>query len=220
MSNARPTTRRLLLREGPGSLSDESLLALVLGPGTPRAAAATGARSLLERHGPLRRLATRGARELAAAPGVGLGQAARLLGLFELARRLMIARLEPGQLFVNPRQIFEHYHGILRDKKKEVFLVVLLDARHRVMREELISEGSLTSSVVHPREVFCPAVRESAGAVVFVHNHPSGDPRPSDEDVAVTRRLVHASELLGIRVLDHVIVGDGEYASFKEAGLL
>jgi DNA repair protein RadC len=101
-----------------------------------------------------------------------------------------------------------------------MFLVILLDARHRIMREEIVSEGSLTSSIVHPREVFMPAVRESAGAIVFVHNHPSGDPQPSDEDIAVTRRLVHAADLLGIRVLDHVIVGDGTYASFKEAGLL
>jgi DNA repair protein RadC len=129
-------------------------------------------------------------------------------------------RMRPGVLFANPRQIFEHFHGVLRDRKREMFLVVLLDARHRILREEIVSEGSLTSSIVHPREVFLPAVRESAGAVVFVHNHPSGDPRPSEEDVAVTRRLVDASELLGIRVLDHVIVGDGSYASFKEEGLL
>lgn len=88
------------------------------------------------------------------------------------------------------------------------------------MREEVISEGSLTSSIVHPREVFMPAVRDSAGAVVFVHNHPSGDPRPSEEDIAVTRRLSQAAEVIGIPILDHLIIGDGEYSSFKEAGLL
>ncbi len=147
-------------------------------------------------------------------------QAARLAALFGLSRRLMGERLRQGMLFLNPRQIFDHYHGILRDKKREMFLVVLLDARHRVLGEEIVSEGSLTTSIVHPREVFLPAVRESAGAMVLVHNHPSGDPRPSDEDVAVTRRLVHAAELLGIRVLDHVIVGDGVYSSFKETGLM
>jgi DNA repair protein RadC len=132
----------------------------------------------------------------------------------------MTERLRRGVPFASPRQIFEHYHALLRDLKREVFAVVLLDARHRVMCHEVVSEGSLTQSIVHPREVFLPAVRESAGAVVLVHNHPSGDPSPSDEDVAVTRRLVHASELLGIRVLDHVIVGDGCYASFQEAGLM
>lgn len=132
----------------------------------------------------------------------------------------MEERLQPGDAFLNPRQIFDHFHSRLRDLKKEVFCVVLLDARHRIMGEERISEGSLTSSIVHPREVFVPAVRESAGAIVFVHNHPSGEPTPSEDDIAVTRRLERAAELLGIRVLDHVIVGDGEYASFKELGLM
>jgi DNA repair protein RadC len=212
--------RERLLRLGGEGLEDEDLLELVLGTGTAAHPARGRALDLLARHGPLRRLATRSASELRSVPGIGRAQAARLVALFALARRLVGERMRPGALFVNPRQIFEHYHGPLRDKKKELFLVVLLDARHRVLRDEVVSEGSLTSSIVHPREVFAPAVRESAGAVVFVHNHPSGDPRPSDEDVAVTRRLLHASELLGIRVLDHVIVGDGEYASFKEAGLL
>ena len=208
--------RERLQRLGAEALSDEELLRLILGAGPVPGIAA----ELLRSFGPLRRLSTRSARELRAVPGVGSAQAARLRALFALALRLMGERMQPGALFVNPRQIFEHYHGALRDRKKEVFLVVLLDARHRVLRDEVVSEGSLTSSIVHPREVFAPAVRESAGAVVFVHNHPSGDPRPSEEDVAVTRRLLHASELLGIRVLDHVIVGDGEYASFKEAGLI
>jgi len=175
---------------------------------------------LLGRWGPLRRLSTRSERELRRVPGVGPALARRLAAVFGLARTLVGTRLQPGEMFTSPEQIFEHFHGALRDIKREVFLVVLLDARHRILREELISEGSLTSSIVHPREVFLPAVRESAGAVVLVHNHPSGDPRPSDEDIAVTRRLVHAAELLGIRVLDHVIVGDGRYASFREEGLL
>ena len=143
-----------------------------------------------------------------------------LRGVFELARRVMDARIPAGAPFLSPRQIFDHFHARMRDRKREMFLVVLLDARHRVLREEIVSEGSLTTSIVHPREVFCAAVRESAGAVVLVHNHPSGDPAPSEEDVAVTRRLVQASELIGIRILDHVIVGDGCYTSFKEAGLL
>ncbi len=199
---------------------DEELLALVLGPCAGRRAPSLCARELLERQGPLRRLSTRTSHELRSVKGVGERQAARLLAVFDLTRRLMGCRLHPGAQFLNPRQIFEHYHASLRDRKKEMFLVVLLDARHRILREEVVSEGSLTSSIVHPREVFGPAVREAAGAMILVHNHPSGDPRPSEEDVAVTRRLVHAAEVLGIRVLDHVIVGDGVYASFKEEGLL
>lgn len=209
-----------MIRDNPGgavlaaALSHEDLLAAILGHRSRRLA-----KRLLARAGSLRRLATRSGGELAAL-GLGPVQVVRLQAVFALSARLMGERLVPGAVFANPRQIFNHYHAVLRDRKREMFLVVLLDARHRILREEIVSEGSLTSSIVHPREVFMPAVRESAGAVVFVHNHPSGDPSPSDEDVAVTRRLVHASELLGIRVLDHVIVGDGRYASFKEAGLL
>jgi len=215
----RDLPRERLARYGPDALSDLELLALVLGHGSRGRSAGDCARALLGGE-TLRHLSTRSPQELSGVEGIGVVQAARLVAVFGLARRLMGERLRPGIAFASPRQIFDHYHGGLRDKKREMFLVVLLDARHRVMREEVVSEGSLTSSIVHPREVFMPAVRESAGAVVLVHNHPSGDPSPSDEDVAVTRRLVHASELLGIRVLDHVIVGDGRYASFKEAGLL
>ncbi len=200
--------------------ADEELLALVLGPGAATPRAAKGARSLLQSAGGLRRLSRLAPRELRALPGVGSVRAARLAALFTLARRVMSERMTTGDPFVSPRQIFDHYHARLRDWKREVFLVVLLDARHRVLREEIVSEGSLTNSIVHPREVFGPAVRESAGAVVLVHNHPSGDPAPSDEDLAVTRRLMAASDLLGIRILDHVIVGDGAYTSFKESGML
>ncbi len=214
-----PGEERLLLA-GADSLADEELLAILLGRSADDGAARRRAHALIATHGPLRRLASRSLQEIGRTPGMRPSQALRLAATFALTRRLMGERLRPGVLFTHPRQIFDHYHGPLRDRKKEIFLVVLLDARHRIQREEIVSEGSLTSSIVHPREVFAPAVRESAGAVVLVHNHPSGDPSPSEEDVAVTRRLVQASEYLGIRVLDHVIVGDGTYASFKEAGLL
>ena len=210
----------------PRRLSDAQLLDLVMQQ-PPSAVAAPSSRSrrasvqrLLKQCGSLRRLANRSAREPRNTHGVDEESAHRLDALFVLARRLAEERLEPGEAFLSPRQIFDHFHPRLRDRKKEIFCVVLLDARHRVMGEERISEGSLTSSIVHPREVFVPAVRESAGAVVFVHNHPSGEPSPSEDDIAVTRRLERAAELLGIRVLDHVIIGDGVYASFKEMGLI
>lgn len=153
--------------------------------------------------------------------GLTPARARRLHHVFEIARRYSGAqRLVKGEPFTSPRHIFDAYRLRFREEKREHFLTIVLDARHRIMNEHLISVGSLTSSIVHPREVFRPAVREAAGAIVLVHNHPSGDPQPSEEDVAVTRRLIHASELLGIRILDHVIVGDGNYASFKELGLL
>ncbi|MHC4940592.1 MAG: RadC family protein [Planctomycetota bacterium] len=210
----------------PGQLSDAQLLDMVMERPPPRGlrphpVLGRGPMArLLARCGSLRRLATRSSRELESKHGLDRASACRLKGLFVLAQRLAEQRLEPGDAFLSPRQIFDHFHARLRDAKKECFCVVLLDARHRVMGEERISEGSLTSSIVHPREVFIPAVRESAGAVVFVHNHPSGEPSPSEDDIAVTRRLERAADLLGIRVLDHVIIGDGVYTSFKEMGLI
>jgi len=122
--------------------------------------------------------------------------------------------------FTTPSQVFEYFHHELRDRQKELFLVLLLDSKNRITRKVTVSEGSLDQSIVHPREVFAPAVRESAAAVIFVHNHPSGDPAPSREDRDITRRLKEAGELLGIRVLDHLIIGDGSYFSFTESGQL
>ena len=154
------------------------------------------------------------------AKGVPKGSARRLAAVADLAREWGSERLQPGARFRSGADIFKHFHLKLRDLKKEQFIVVLLDGKNRVLREVRISEGSLTASLVHPREVFSVAIRESAGAVVFCHNHPSGDPTPSVEDVEITRRLCAVADLVGIRVLDHVVVGDGSYVSFLERGLL
>lgn len=118
------------------------------------------------------------------------------------------------------QEIFERFHAEFRDRKREVFVSLMLDGKHRILREERVSVGSLTSSIVHPREVFVSAIRESADAVVFVHNHPSGDPTPSLEDIEITNRLVEVSHLVGIRVLDHIVIGEDSYASFHERGLI
>ena len=107
-----------------------------------------------------------------------------------------------------------------RDSRKEYFLTLLLDGKNRIIRRVQVSEGSLNQSIVHPREVFIPAVKESAASIILVHNHPTGDPAPSSEDIAITRRLRKASDIMGIRVLDHIIIGDGEFVSFVERGLL
>ena len=115
---------------------------------------------------------------------------------------------------------YEHFHLRLRDYKKEVFYVALLDQKNSLIGEERVSEGSLTDTMVHPREVFSCAVAQRAAAVAVVHNHPSGDPTPSGNDKAITKRLNSVAEMLGIRLLDHVIIGDGRYVSFVESGLL
>jgi DNA repair protein RadC len=138
----------------------------------------------------------------------------------ELARRWAAEPRAVGQAFSSAADFFTHYRLRLRDLRKEVFVSILLDQKNRFLADDVCSEGSLTSSIVHPREVFRRAVRESAAAVAFVHNHPSGDPAPSVPDREITARLAEVAKLVGIRMLDHVIVGDTKYFSFAEEGLL
>jgi DNA repair protein RadC len=147
-------------------------------------------------------------------------KAAGVKAAFTLASRFQARKLESFDRFTSPQQVFDYFHHEFRDSRKEYFLALLLDGKNRIIRRVQISEGSLNQSIVHPREVFNPAVKESAAALILVHNHPTGDPAPSGEDIAVTRRLREAGDIMGIKVLDHIIVGDGEYVSFVERGLL
>lgn len=203
---------------GAAALSDAELLALLLRTGAARTGVERLAASLLARHGGLAGLARATPGELRRTAGVGPAKSASLLAALELGRRLATRRLEAGDPIRGPGDVHRHFHARLRDAPCEHFLVVLLDGRHRVMREVVASQGTLTASLVHPREVFRPALREAAAAVVLVHNHPSGDPTPSREDREVTARLARAGELLGIPVLDHVVVAERGYASLREEG--
>lgn len=215
--------REKLLKRGAAALSDAELLALVLRTGDAAAgkSAIDLGRELLERfNGNLRELAQAELNELQQAKGLGLAKAASIKAAFTLGSRFQARRLETLERFTSPAQVFDFFHHELRDNRKELFLTLLLDGKNRITRKVQVSEGSLNQSIVHPREVFAPAVRESAAAVIFIHNHPSGDPTPSREDREITRRLKEAGELLGIKVLDHIIIGDGRYYSFVESGLL
>lgn len=214
--------REKLLSRGADALSDAELLALVLrtGDAASRMSALDHARLLLTRFGSLRELAGASVAELCRVKGIGPAKAAELQAVFQLARRFGKEPLRQGARYTCSGDVFRHFHEQLRDRKKEVFLALLLDSKNRVLREVQISEGSLTASIVHPREVFAPVVRESAAAVLFVHNHPSGDPTPSREDLEITSRLREAGELMGVRVLDHIIIGSGDYVSFVDRGLL
>ncbi len=213
-------SRRRILTRGGGALDDAELLTLVLGQGTAMRSARDLAHQILSTHGGLRGFANRSGKEMMAVCGIGPAQAARLKAVVTLSQRLGERRLSPGMAVKSSRAVFDHFHLRLRDAKREIFLVLLLDSKHRIIREERVSEGSLTASIVHPREVFQAAISELAGAIVAIHNHPSGDPTPSAEDFEVTRRLKDAGELLGIQLLDHVILGDGEFVSFREHRLL
>jgi len=147
-------------------------------------------------------------------------QAERIIAAGTLARVLGTQRLRETGALRTAQGVYEAFAPRLSGMEREVFLSVHLDGKNRVISENEVSVGSLTSSLVHPREVFSAAIRERADAVVFVHNHPSGDPTPSLDDLEITKRLVAVSHLVGIRVLDHIVIGAGEYASFHEKGLL
>lgn len=212
--------RERLLSKGPEALSDAHLLAILLRTGRRDSSAVQVAIELLNRLGGLSGLAACGIDELCTIPGVGPAKAAQLKAALALGKRSMAAPLSTGTRVSGSQDLFTHFHPALRDVKHELFKVVLLDAKNRVIKEVTVSEGSLTLSIVHPREVFALAVRESAASVILLHNHPSGDPTPSLEDRQLTDRLVAAGQLLGIRVLDHLIIGDGRYVSFADEGWL
>ena len=212
--------RERLMAKGPDALSDAQLLAILLRTGRRDFSAVQVAIELLGRVGGIGGLAMCGIEELCAIPGIGPAKAAQLKDAVELGRRSLATPLSTGTRISSSADLFKHFHPILRDRKQELFKVVLLDAKNTVIKESTVSEGTLTLSLVHPREVFASAVRESAAAVIFLHNHPSGDPTPSLEDRQLTERLAEAGRLLGIPVLDHVIIGDGRYVSFADQGWL
>ena len=212
--------RERVLQLGENRLSDAECLALLLRTGQRGESAETMAQRLLRRFQGLPGLASAPVREIAVEPGIGAVRAAALAGAFGLARRLQETRLRPGASVRCGRDVAGVVRETVRGTRRESFFALLLDSRHRILSLRLVSTGSLESAPVHPREVFSPAVREGAAAIVVAHNHPSGDPTPSAEDRAVTDRLQRAGELLGIEVLDHVVVGDDRCFSFAEEAFL
>jgi DNA repair protein RadC len=205
---------------GPTALSDVELIALLLRTGDRGRDVMAVATSLLEHRGGLQGLSRASSRELSSCNGIGPAKSASVRAALEIGRRLAGRRLRAGALIGSPADVYRHFHPSLRDERQERFFVILLDARHRVLRSEAISQGTLTASLVHPREVFRPALYEAAAALVLVHNHPSGDPTPSREDREVTSRLAKAGEILGVRVLDHVVVAERGFCSLRDEGIL
>ncbi len=208
--------RERLLAEGPRSLSDAELLALLVGVGAAGRSARSVALALLEAV-PIEELAWAPADAIAGRPGLGAARAAAIAAAFELGRRAAWAPPRRGERCLDPRSV----HELMRHAahaERECFHVVLLDVRGRLLRAVQVAEGSLTQCPVSPRDALRPAVREGAHGVVFVHNHPSGDPSPSVEDAELTERLRAAADLVGVLARDHVIVAAGGYHSFVEAG--
>ena len=217
----RERPRERLRAAGPAALSIRELLAILVGSGGEGRTAVDVAAELLGRaDGSLRRLAALPGPALEAVPGVGGAVAARVQASLELGRRL--AREGPAERtrIGGPTDVYDRCAPTMRDLAHEEFRVLLLNTQHAVTREVTVTRGVLDGSLIHPREVFKAAIAESAAAVLLVHNHPSGDPAPSTEDRAVTRQLAEAGAVLGIPVLDHVVIGDGRFVSFVEAGLM
>jgi DNA repair protein RadC len=209
--------RERLLGSGPGVLTDADLVAVLFGTGC----AGEGILELSARVAaaiPLRQLHRVPVEELLQVRGMGYARAAQLLAAAELGRRLWPDG-EAAALVRGPETVFDLTRDI-RGANREHFVGFYLNSRNQVLRREIISIGSLNASIVHPREVYQPAIAVSAASLILAHNHPSGDPTPSEEDLAITRRLVEAGRILGIDILDHVVVAKDAYASFKERKLL
>jgi len=210
--------REKLLSRGAAALTDAELLAILLRTGNTGASAVDHGRTIMEEFGDFRRLATAGVGDLCKIKGLGPAKASQILAALEIAKRYGEHEFKPGATLRGAGDVYAHFRERLASEKREHFYAVLLDNKHRKIKDIAVSHGSLTSSIVHPRDVFEPVVRESAAAVIFVHNHPSGDPTPSKEDIEITRRLREVGELMGVRVLDHIVVGKGRYVSFVDDG--
>ncbi|NCO41316.1 MAG: hypothetical protein COZ06_22185 [Armatimonadetes bacterium CG_4_10_14_3_um_filter_66_18] len=211
--------RERLLQHGPEALSTVELLAILLRTGTPSETAMGLAQRLLSSGG-LRHLLTASSQELCAVPGIGPAKVAQLKGALELGRRACQLGTEERPLVRTPADAAALVMSEMRFRARETLRVLCLDARHQLVAVVDVSEGTASAAVAHPRECYREAVRRNATAVVFVHNHPSGDPSASAEDVALTRKLKAAGDLLGIELVDHVIIGDGRYESLRERGLI
>jgi len=212
--------REKLLRHGAAALGDNELVALVLGSGFARTGALAVANELLRAGGGLHALARSSCDDLARVAGVGVVKAAQLLAALELGRRTLTHAPGARVQFRTPRDAAAYLLPAFGSRAVEQFGVVLLDSKHRVLRTRIVAVGTLNATVVEPRDVFREAMLGAAAAVVVFHNHPSGDPSPSPEDVELTRRLSAAGTLMGIDLVDHIVLGDVRYSSLKEMGKL
>lgn len=212
--------RERLIRHGAERLANKELLAILLRTGTQQESALALAEKLLARFDSLRGLATASFEELVEVSGIGPAKATDILAAFELAKRLADSHMEFQGVVNSPQDAAQMVLRELSLEDKEHFMILMLNTKHRIIAKKVISIGHLHASLVHPREMFKEAIKRSSAAVILVHNHPSGDLTPSKDDLTTTERLKEVGEILGIEVLDHIIVGDNRYLSFREQGLL
>jgi DNA repair protein RadC len=220
--DARPRER--LERAGPGSLSNQELIAIILSTGAvtggQKYTAIDLATQLLAKFESLKGVAQADFAQLQEVAGIGPAKACQVMAAFELGKRVAIFTGSTKPVIRQPTDLFEYFSAQMSLMTREEFLVAVLDTKNRLVKHEFISKGTLNASIVHPRDVFRVAIIHSAASVILLHNHPSGDPTPSQEDLDITRRLVEAGVLLGIAVLDHLIIGGAKFVSLKEMRLL
>jgi DNA repair protein RadC len=212
--------REKLARAGVAALGDNELVALVVGSGVRGRSTLAVAQDVLSRVGGVHGLVHFELDALCRIPGVGASRAARLLAAVELGRRAVTSGAGERVKLASPAAVGRYLLALYGGQRVERFGVVLLDAKSRLIRTSIVSVGSLDASIAHPREIYREAILAAAASVVVFHNHPSGDPQPSMDDVALTRRLGEAGEVVGITLVDHIVLGDGRWFSFREAGRL
>lgn len=211
--------RERLVQHGEHALSVQELLQLILGRGVAGESVAVTAQKLLSQFGSLQKLSQASIDELSQIKGIGLAKAAQIKAAFEMGRRVALPTTAYRRVELNdPEKVYQLVKAKLKDYSKEHFYLIALDSRNCAIHE--VSIGTLNASLVHPREAFSEAIKAKAAAVIFAHNHPSGDPEPSEDDLTITKRLVESGKILGIEVLDHIIVTKDSFLSFKEKGLI
>jgi DNA repair protein RadC len=209
--------REKLLLRGAHHVSDAELLAILLRTGTKGKSVIKMAMELIAEHGNLASLATKSSATIRKISGIGKDKAATLLAAFEITRRVQQqSRNIFDKPITSPDDVAEYFIPRLRDEMKELFLVICLSSANKIIKHEVISEGSLDSTVVHPREVFKVAIENNAKSIIIMHNHPSGNINPSQEDIAMTKKLAEAGKVLDIPVFDHIVIGGNNYTSFAE----
>lgn len=211
--------RERLVQFGANALANAELLAILLRTGTREMTAVQLAQHLITSLGSLRAIASAKPVELAQVKGIGIAKAAQLLAAVELGRRIALEQMGEQPAITRPDDVYALLHAQLRDEKQEQVLLLLLNTRNRVIHRATITKGTLDSSLLHPREVFREAIRHSASSIILAHNHPSGDPTPSADDIQITRQIHRAGQVVGIDLLDHVIIGDGRWVSLKAQGI-
>ncbi len=212
--------RERLLTQGAGNLSDAELLAIFLRTGTKKLNVVDLARYLLHDFSGLKPLLDADFKTFNSYPGLGSAKFCQLQACLELSRRYLEQSLELEQAFTNPNTVKQYLKSLLSQKKRECFYILLLNNQHQLITSELLFKGTINSSEVHPRIVVEQALKQQTSAVIFAHNHPSGNPNPSDADIALTKQLKKALNLVDIRTLDHIIVAQSKTYSFAEHGIL